>query len=63
MQGKGLLVAQEWVKEYACLAGDTGETQARSLSQNYPLEEEMAAHSSILYLEKSVGGELGGYSP
>jgi len=31
-------------KESACQAGDVGFT----LGQNYPLEKEMAAHSSIL---------------
>jgi len=34
-------------KESACHAGDTGDT-GRALSQEDPLEEEMATHSSIL---------------
>ena len=37
-------------KESACLAGDTGETQVRSLGQEDPPEEEIATRSSILAL-------------
>ena len=59
MQGKGFPGGSVG-KEYACLAGDTGETQARSLGQEYPLEEEMAAHSSILAWRIRWTEEAGG---
>ena len=47
-------------KESACLAGDTGETQVRSLGQEAPLEKEMAAHSRILASRIPGTEEAGG---
>ena len=38
-------------------------TQVRSLGWEDPLEEEMAAHSSILAWESPCTEELGGHSP
>ena len=42
------------------VAGDTGETQVLSLGQEDPLEEEMAAHSSILAWRIRWTEEAGG---
>ena len=42
---------------------ETQEIQVRSLSQEDPLEEEMAIHSSILAWETPWTEDLVGYSP
>ena len=55
MQDKGF-PGDTAVKESACLAGDTGETQVRSLGQEDPLEKEMAAHSQDSCLENPWDG-------
>ena len=39
---------------------ETQETQVRSLGQEYPLEKEMATHSSLLAWEIPWTGEPGG---
>ena len=41
---------------------ETQETWVQTLGQEYPLEEEMATHSSILALRISWTEELAGYS-
>ena len=41
----------------------TQETQVQSLSQEDPLEKEMATHSNILSWEMPWTEEPGGYSP
>ena len=42
---------------------ETQETQVLSLGQEEPLEEEMAAHSSVLAGESHGQRSLAGYSP
>ena len=43
---------------------ETQETWVQTLGQEYPLEEEMATHSSVLAWEKSYGQRsLVGYNP
>ena len=46
------LMAQ-WIKNLSALK-ETQETQVQSPSQEYPLEEEMATHSSILVIKVSL---------
>ena len=46
------LMAQ-WIKNLSALK-ETQETQVQSPGQEYPLEEEMATHSSILVIKVSL---------